>query len=243
MTLHWKYLQSKSETFLSNNDATLVNLTYDQYKKYSLQYCLLLKTPFDYSRHLFVLFFYLFTAIEKLLRDLKRLMLSGDHSDTKLRVQMEEFRLHKSILSIRNPSFELMFKKELREKTAETVHITDCEPEQFRSLIHYIYTGTADKLSPENVFSLYEVAERYQEEQLKAECLQIMNNSISVDNFCDIIVLALKDNEQQLLKAAVEFFPCKAKEIIRSVKWKSFVKKYPEQACELHMKALDCDNK
>lgn len=210
---------------------------------------MVIKQYFIFITHIFQFFhtfkyyiYFLFAAIEKLLRDLKRLMRSGDHSDTTVRVKEEEFRLHKCILSVRNPFFDMMFKNDMREKTADTIHITDCEPEQFRSLIHYIYTGEVDKLSPENVFNLYEMADMYQEEQLKVECLQLLMNTVDVDNFCDVIVLALKQNEQELFKAATEFFPTKAKEIIRNVKWKSFFKNYPEQADELYMKALDYDN-
>lgn len=168
-------------------------------------------------------------------------MLSGDHSDTTIKVKEEEFRLHKCILSVRNPFFDAMFKNGNGEKTADIVHITDCEPDQFRSLIHYIYTGTADEISPENVCDLYEMADSYQEERLKAECLQLLVNTVSVDNFCDVIVLALKHNDQELLKVAEEFFAAKAKEITRNSKWISFFKSYPEQADELYMKALECD--
>lgn len=166
------------------------------------------------------------------------MMLNGEHSDMIIKVK-EDFQLHKNILAARNPFFHAMFKNDMKEKITSVVSIDDCEPKIFHSFIYFVYTGKVDQLSLENVCDLYEVADKYQEDQLKEECLQFMINMMSTDSLCDFIVLALKYNEKKLLQNATEFFCSKAKEIIRGVKWQTFMTEYPTQANELYIRALD----
>lgn len=184
-------------------------------------------------------FFILLERSEKLSKDLKEMLLNGDHSDTTIRVKGEDFKLHRNILCARNPYFRSMFKTEMLEKATGIVSIDDCEPHVFRSFIHFIYTGKVDKESLENVCDLYEIADKYQEDELKADCLDFMKNNISVENFCDFTALALKYDEKGLLEVATNFFCIKVKQIIRCAKWQAFLKEHSTQANELYIKAID----
>lgn len=170
------------------------------------------------------------------------MMLSGDHSDTTIKVKGEEFRLHRSILASRNPFFHALFTCEMKEKVTGIISIDDCEPNIFRSFIHFLYTGKADTLSQENVCDLYEMADKYQEDQLKKECLHFMMNMVSVDSFCDFTILAIRHNESKLLQNVTEFFCSKAKGVMQSAKWETFSQEYPTQANELQIKASGADD-
>ena len=165
-------------------------------------------------------------------------MLSGDHSDLTIKVKGEEFRLHKSILVVRSAFFESQFKNEAQEITPDTFIIDDCEPSYLSILIHYLYTGYAENLCPENVCGLYEVSLTYQVEQMKSECTQFMMSTISVDNFFDYTALALKHDEKELFQKMVELFMHKMQEITDNVNWKTFLVKYPAEANELYEQVL-----
>ena len=167
------------------------------------------------------------------------MMEGGDHSDATISVKGEEFQLHRNILCARNSFFNSMFKSNMKENITGVVSIEDCEPNIFRSFTYFMYTGKVDKLIPENVCDLYKVADKYQENQLKEECLQFMMKNFCLDTFCDFAVLALKHDEEKLLNRATEFFSEKPKEIIRCAKWQTFLREYPTQANELYIKALD----
>lgn len=173
------------------------------------------------------------------MNDLKKMVLNGEHSDVIIKVKEKEFHLHKNILAVRNPFFHAMFRNDMKGNTTGIVSIDDCEPGIFRTFIHFVYTGKVDKLSSENACDLYEVADKYQEDQLKEECLHFIANMMSVDSVCDIIVLALRYGDKKLLQDATKFFCGRTKEIIRSVKWQTFLAKYPTQANELYIKAFD----
>lgn len=181
----------------------------------------------------------LIAETEDLSNDLKEMMQTGDHSDATVRVKGEEFRLHKNILGARNPFFNSMFKSDMKENITGVVVIDDCEPDTFRSLIHFMYTGKIDELSEENVCNLYVLADKYQEEQLKEKCLEFMINNIHYDTFFDFIFLALKHDEEKLLQSATGFFCAKVTQIIRFEKWETFLREYPIQANDLYIKAAD----
>ena len=166
-----------------------------------------------------------------------------EHSDVTFKVKDEEFRLHKFILSGRNSYFNSMFKTEMKEKATGIVAIDDCEPGVFRSFIHFVYTGKVDDLTPANVCHLYKVADKYQEDQLKEQCLCFMKAKVCKESFCDFTVLALEHDEKELLKNATELFCRETKEIIQSVKWQTFMREYPTQANELYIKAFDYNAK
>lgn len=170
---------------------------------------------------------------------METLMLSGIHSDATIKVKGVEFQLHKNILASRSSFFCSMFNSNMKESITGIISIDDCEPHIFRSFIHFIYTGEVDELTLENVCDLYELSDKYREDQLKEECLRFMGNEISIDSFCNFILLALKHSERELLENAVKFFASKVKEIIRSAKWQSLLAEYPMQANELLIKALD----
>lgn len=107
-------------------------------------------------------------------------MMSGDHSDTIVRVKGKEFRLHKNILGARNPFFDSMFKSDMKENITGVVSIDDCEPQTFYSFINFIYTGKFH-VSEGNVCNLYVLADKYQENELKEECLEFMMNIMDID--------------------------------------------------------------
>lgn len=173
-----------------------------------------------------------------MLDDWADILESEKHSDVTIKVKDKAFKLHRSVLAARNPYFSSMFSTDMKEKTTGIVSIDDCEPGIFHYFINFVYTGKTT-LSCDNVCALYEMTDKYQEDQLKAECLCYMKNKISVDSFCDFVVLALKHDEKELLQIATNLFCRKIKEIIQSVKWQIFMREYPTQANELHIKALD----
>lgn len=192
---------------------------------------------------IYLLQYFIFVAAEKLLEDLKGIMKNGDYSDVTVSVRGTKFQLHRNILAARNAVFKLMFSNESQGTAPSTMSIDICDPDQFRTLIQYIYTGTADNLHPENVCGLYEVAIVYQEQQMKTECLQYMMNNLSVGNVCDYIAFAQKHELKELLEKATELFMRKVKEIVRQAKWKEFLDKYPEQAKEMYFTAVEDDEK
>lgn len=67
-------------------------------------------------------------------------------TDCCLCVAGQEFQAHKAILAARSPVFSAMFEHEMEESKKNRVEINDVEPEVFKEMMCFIYTGKAPNL-------------------------------------------------------------------------------------------------
>lgn len=181
-------------------------------------------------------------GVEKVLQDFKKLLDNEDDTDVIIKVKEKEFKVHRGILGIRTPVFAAMFKHDMSEKNTGIVPLDDCEPDIFKDFLQHVYTGTVDSLSAQNAFGLYELSDKYQVEDLKEECIDCLKNILSVDTFCEVISLALKYDEKELLRLATELFCREMKQIIVTVKWQTFMCENPSYVNELLIKRVQFES-
>lgn len=177
--------------------------------------------------------------MNKLTQDLKNLLLNGEWSDVTLKADDREFKVHRNILTVRSPVFASMLQDDTNENATDVMDIPNCSADVFEIFLSYVYTGTADTLSSNNVFDVYYTANTYQVNDLKYECMKHMEENISIDNFFEIMKLNYVPSESELIKAATSFFCDNVKVIIKTDQWQQYVKDYPEQANELYIKAMN----
>ncbi|MEJ1277815.1 hypothetical protein NN561_008733 [Cricetulus griseus] len=67
-------------------------------------------------------------------------------TDCCLVVAGQEFQAHKAILAARSPVFRAMFEHDMQEKRKNRVEIQDLEPQVFKTMMDFIYTGKAPDL-------------------------------------------------------------------------------------------------
>lgn len=170
--------------------------------------------------------------------DYKRLLLKGTESDACLVVCGKEFPAHKCVLSARSPVFEAMFQHDTAEKKSGRIVIDDLKPDRFQDFMEYLYTGRVESFSDDNAFALYAAADKYDVPTLKSECVEYASKSLSVDNFCDVITVALRHDEKHLFQLAVEFFKKNVANIIVTVKWQQFMSENSTRANELFIQLL-----
>ncbi|MEE6489127.1 hypothetical protein FKM82_015496 [Ascaphus truei] len=82
----------------------------------------------------------------QLAEDLGNLWESSRFTDCSLFVGGQEFKAHKSILAARSPVFSAMFEHEMEESKKNRVDIHDVDPEVFKEMMRFIYTGNAPNL-------------------------------------------------------------------------------------------------
>lgn len=173
---------------------------------------------------------------------MRDMFLSEEDSDVTILVGDHEFRAHVNILRSRSEVFAPMLKHDMLEKNKGQVHIPDCRPTVFRDFLLYLYTGKVEDISHGNVFELFEICDKYDVRGLKNDCVRFLRQNLSVDLICDVLVLAMKHIESDLLKCAIRFFVDNADDILPSDDWQSFVKANPVQANELFIKAYKGSN-
>lgn len=143
------------------------------------------------------------------------------------------------IIKCRSPVFRAMLKHDMKEKNQGAITIPDCDPYTFTDFLFFLYTGTSDNILKENVFELYQMSDKYDVKDLRKVCVDFMFQNLSVDIICDVITLATRHGERNLLARATQFFIDHAKDILTTIHWQKFVKEYPVEANELFLKTLN----
>uniref|UniRef100_A0A087XT90 Speckle type BTB/POZ protein like a n=1 Tax=Poecilia formosa TaxID=48698 RepID=A0A087XT90_POEFO len=182
--------------------------------------------------------------------DLGNLWECSRFTDCSLYVGGQEFKAHKSILAAaRSPVFNAMFEHEMEESKKNRVDISDVDPDVFREMMGFIYTGKAPNLE-KMADNLLAAADKYALERLKVMCEEALCNSLSVENVADTLILADLHSAEQLKAQAIDFINrcsvlrqlgCKdgknwnsnhATDIMETAGWKSMIQSHPHLVAE-----------
>ncbi|XP_051966828.1 speckle-type POZ protein-like B isoform X3 [Xyrauchen texanus] len=136
--------------------------------------------------------------------DLGNLWEGSRFTDCSLFAGGQEFKAHKSILAARSPVFNAMFEHKMEESKKNRVDISDVEPDVFREMMVFIYTGKAPHLE-QMADNLLAAADKYALDRLKVLCEEALCNSLSVENVADILILADLHSAEQLKTQAIDF--------------------------------------
>lgn len=123
----------------------------------------------------------------------------GDKStnDTK------EISAHRMLLSALSPVFAIMFNDTWNDDHHE-IAIEDATAEDFSTFLDYFYKGSV-KLSVDNVYAIFYLANKYDIEEVMASCSTILTKEIGVENVVGYLKMALRFNQHQLKGKCIEF--------------------------------------
>lgn len=136
---------------------------------------------------------------------------------------------HIFILSARSDVFATMFKIDMQEAKTGIVDIKDIQPEIFKELLHFIYSGrTKESLTEETAQPLIIAAEKYDIKSLKNEGVRYLLTQIRADNAIDLLILGHLHLAEKLKNAALDFVVENFKTIFETDEWQALTEKYPE---------------
>lgn len=135
---------------------------------------------------------------------------------------------HLSILGARSPVFAAMFKHDMKESETGRVNIQDIQPDIFKELLHYIYSGrTLAPLTEVTAQPLFVAADKYDIGDLKEECIGYMLTSIRINNIISLLIFAHLHSIERLKEATLEFVTKHGQEICLQDEWEEFTANYP----------------
>ncbi|XP_046648372.1 speckle-type POZ protein B-like [Daphnia pulicaria] len=156
------------------------------------------------------------THIEELFDDIS-------FSDVIFKVGGSEFPAHKIILAARSEVFYAMFQHPTKEKSTNHVEIEDIEPEIFKELLRFIYTGRLTAATMEKMaVKLLVVADKYLLTELKAACERHLITLMSIENCLELLTLEENDHHPayELREEAINLFRLHPAEVISTDGWK-----------------------
>ncbi|XP_066928846.1 BTB and MATH domain-containing protein 38-like [Clytia hemisphaerica] len=98
------------------------------------------------------------------------------NTDQILIVEGEEFHVHRCMLSLWSQVFDRMFHSHFMEKTSERIELKMKKKNEVRGMLEVMYDRTK-QITDENFQFLLELADEYQIEELKHQCVQYLNKA------------------------------------------------------------------
>uniref|UniRef100_A0A4W3HUK8 Speckle type BTB/POZ protein like a n=1 Tax=Callorhinchus milii TaxID=7868 RepID=A0A4W3HUK8_CALMI len=187
----------------------------------------------------------------RLADDLGNLLESSRFTDCSLYVGGQEFKAHKSILAVIYIQSNFIFIFFLSSPTPQQnrVEINDVDPEVFKEMMRFIYTGKAPNLD-KMADNLLAAADKYALDRLKVMCEEALCSNLSVENVAEILILADLHSAEQLKAQAIDFINrcsvlrqlgCKdgknwsnnhATDVMETEGWKSMIHSHPHLVAE-----------
>ncbi|KAG8183725.1 hypothetical protein JTE90_002790 [Oedothorax gibbosus] len=156
--------------------------------------------------------------------DLRSMFVDQKFCDVSFRVGGRTLGAHRLILCARSPVFSAMFDNDMKEKRDDSVDIDDLDYATLRGLLMFLYTDQMEEgLGFESVLKLYGAADKYQVASLRGKCVALLEQGISVDNFCEVLAKADLHRDGKLADAVKNFMTSHLQEIMTWSAWKDFM--------------------
>ncbi|XP_060249294.1 speckle-type POZ protein-like [Meriones unguiculatus] len=133
-------------------------------------------------------------------------------TDCCLFVSGQEFWAHKAILAAHSPVFRAMFQHDMEERRKNRFEIKDLEPQVFKEMMGFIYTGKAPNCHTMTT-GVLAAADRYGLEGLKVMCEDALCRDLCVENASHTLILADLHSAEQLKMQALDFITVHASEV------------------------------
>ncbi|CAO2587883.1 Speckle-type POZ protein [Lemmus lemmus] len=157
--------------------------------------------------------------------ELEELWENPHFTDCCLVVAGQEFQAHKAILAA-------MFEHDTEESKKNRIEIHDLEPEVFKAMVGFIYTGKEPDIHT-MADALLAAADKYGLERLKVMCEDVLFRDLSVENAAHTLFLADLHSAVQLKTRAMDFITAHASEVFETSSWKTVVDSYPHLGTEV----------
>ncbi|XP_067846257.1 actin-binding protein IPP [Heptranchias perlo] len=124
-----------------------------------------------------------------LLAQINRMRCRSDFCDVQLQVEEELFSVHKLVLAASSPYFAVLFTGGMQEATKSLIKIHGIEPEIFKLLLEFIYTGIIN-VSIINVQEVILAADMLQLTEIVNMCSDFLKGQIDPSNCVGIYQFA-----------------------------------------------------
>ena len=140
------------------------------------------------------------------------------YTDLTLEVNGNVFHCHKFMLAKKSDVFDAMFSHDFAETVSNKVIITDLDSEAVMEMLRFIYTGKVQNMEKVNKMVLA-AADKYNIADLKESCEKSLCNGMTIDNVCNLLLLARDRVSNELKRRALEFISQNVDSVTNSEGW------------------------
>ncbi|GBO17933.1 hypothetical protein AVEN_37423-1 [Araneus ventricosus] len=135
--------------------------------------------------------------------------------DFTIQTEAKLFSVHKSILISRSPIFRSM----IMNCVERDLYISDADSETMHRFLLYLYTDKVEDMEWKNALKLYVVAEQFKISTLMKKCSLILTEKLTIQNVCDILLLAYKYHDEDMKSSIHDFISVQDVAFFNSDKW------------------------
>ena len=176
--------------------------------------------------------------------DFERLFMNESLADAVVIVGEKKFYVNKAVLAIRSPALGSRLVRDgddaegKRQGPHDAVQISDAEPDIFEEFLRFLYTGelAIDTADSDKVRALLAVAIAYDQSDLIGACVDIMIQSIDLENVAKMFELAKTHNLHGLLAKTTELVCTSASYLLQNIDLMKSVD--PEKITEKDVKSI-----
>ena len=171
---------------------------------------------------------YEIAANEQMVSHLTEIFEKQVTADVKFVVKSQPIGAHLNVVVPFSPVMAAMLDNDrFQEGLTKTVHIDDMEPDVFKEMLRYLYTGKVPQLE-QMTESLFVAADRFQIQGLKDLCAEQLIQQLDLNNAVRYLVLGHLHSVPQLLEASLQCLEKNKKKLWSRTDWENFAQSYPE---------------
>uniref|UniRef100_A0A0N5B282 Speckle-type POZ protein n=1 Tax=Strongyloides papillosus TaxID=174720 RepID=A0A0N5B282_STREA len=178
------------------------------------------------------------TPQSKLSLDYGNMFESSLFYDCVIKVEDTEIKVHKAVLATRSPAFYDIFNSTSDESQTNIIEIRDFNIEVVREMLKYIYTDEVSDIQ-DMTNEMFEIANKYELDRLKAISEQSMCNSLSVENVLERFALSDKYPTERLKECCEELILKNLEYLTKTKEWDKFVFARPFLLESLFLKSFN----
>jgi len=124
---------------------------------------------------------------------------------------------HKAILAARSPVFMAMLFGPMKESQLKEVVVgSEFAAETMMQLLRFIYTGTVDNVSMEQLVPLLACADHFQVESLDKQLLSYLERNVTPKNACTILSFAKYYKQEKVIELYTRFVHLHAPKVLKT---------------------------
>ena len=142
----------------------------------------------------------------------------------------ESLAAHKFVLAVSSPVFYGMFYGKAPERRKE-IDLPDCDSESFLEFLRFLYSDKVD-LTGSSVIQVWYLAKKYIVPELETACTNFLKEHLSPENVLDILPLAKKFEEEELVVRCWEVVDRSTQDALQSETFPSITRELLEEVAK-----------
>ena len=170
--------------------------------------------------------------MEAVSHDFAKLLDDDPSHDVEFTCGVQSITAHKNVLCSRSDVFASMLHSDMVEGKTGQVNIQDMDAGIFQQFLKYLYSGMLPELTIDSAKQLYKAGDKYAIDTLKKQCAEFLSDNLSLENACDILLLADLHSDPNFKECIKKYF-FKEKVPMQAENWSDFCKENPILANEI----------